>query len=81
MPFQPTAKVIYLDQNCWIDIAKVYYNESSEDERRLIQKIFNASKTGQAIFPLEILAVALFSALTMHFRDGTIVKTCVYEVI
>lgn len=54
MPSQPMPKVIYLDQKCWIDIAKIYYGESSNEERERIQKFFDASETGQAIFPLSL---------------------------
>jgi hypothetical protein len=54
MPSQPTPKVIYLDQKCWIDIAKIYYDESSYSERELVKKFFDASETGQVIFPLSI---------------------------
>ncbi len=54
MPSQPTPKVIHLYQKCWIDIAKIYYSESSDSERELVQKFLDASEKGQAIFPLSI---------------------------
>lgn len=48
------VRVVYLDQKCWIDIARKYYGESSEQEKKLIQKIFVASQECRAIFPLSI---------------------------
>jgi hypothetical protein len=48
------VKIVYLDQKCWIDIAKMHYGKSSPQERKLIQKIFVASEKCRAIFPLSI---------------------------
>jgi hypothetical protein len=47
-------KVIYLDQNCWIEIAKRYYGKSTRLEKKLVDNIFLASERRQAIFPLSI---------------------------
>lgn len=48
------VKIVYLDQKCWIDIAKMQYGKSSPKERKLVQRIFEASEKCQAIFPLSI---------------------------
>lgn len=49
-----TTKVIYLDQKDWIDIARIYYGKPSEQERKLVEKILEASEKPQVIFPLSI---------------------------
>jgi len=36
--------VIYLDQKCWIELAKMYYGEQSEQESELIEKILEGSE-------------------------------------
>lgn len=54
MALKSKVKVIYLDQKCWIDIAKEYYSEPSRQERELVQKIIEASRENRAIFPLSI---------------------------
>jgi len=51
---EKTSKVIYLDQKDWIDIARIYYGESSGQEMKLVEKVLEASEKGQAIFPLSI---------------------------
>lgn len=49
-----TGKVVYLDQKCWIDIARICYGEPSKQEKELVEKILEASEEGQLIFPLSI---------------------------
>ena len=54
--YKPNSfKVVYLDQKCWIEIAKIYYGKPSQQERQLIEKLFKASENSQVIFPLSIL--------------------------
>lgn len=48
------SKIIYLDQKCWINIAKLYYNNKSEIGKNLVKKILEVSETGEAIFPLSM---------------------------
>jgi hypothetical protein len=48
------TKIVYLDQKCWIDIAKLYYGRASEDGKKLVERIFETSEKGQTIFPLSI---------------------------
>lgn len=54
MASKSTTKVIYLDQKDWIDIARIYYGEPSEQERKLVEKILEASEKRQVVFPLSI---------------------------
>lgn len=49
-----THKVVYLDQKCWIEIAKMYYGETSKHERELVEKILEASEKCEVIFPLSM---------------------------
>jgi hypothetical protein len=53
MPSQK-IKVVYLDQKCWIDIAKLYFGEMSEQDSNLVKKLLEASEKGQMIFPLSL---------------------------
>jgi hypothetical protein len=46
--------VIYLDQKCWIELAKMYYGEQSEQESELVEKILEGSEKNEIIFPLSI---------------------------
>ena len=48
------TKIVYLDQKCWIDIAKLYYGQPTKEEKELVGKIFQSSEKGQLIFPLSI---------------------------
>jgi hypothetical protein len=52
MPAQ-SAQVIYLDTNGWIGLARGYYGRTSALQR-VAQNVVEASKSGQAIFPLSI---------------------------
>ncbi len=54
MVSKSNCKVIYLDENCWIEIAKRYYGKSTRLEKKLVDNILLASEEGQAIFPLSI---------------------------
>lgn len=54
MAIRPTTKIVYLDQKCWIDIAKMYYPQPSGEYREFLEKIFESSEKGQMIFPLSI---------------------------
>ena len=47
-------KVVYLDQKCWIDIARMYYHKQTERESELVGKILEASEKYEVIFPLSI---------------------------
>jgi len=49
-----TAKIVYLDQKCWIDIAKLYYGQPTKEEKALIERILQSSEKGQLIFPLSL---------------------------
>lgn len=49
-----TSKVVYFDQNKWIDIARMYYGNPPERERRLLNGIINASDAGTMVFPLSV---------------------------
>lgn len=47
-------KVVYLDQKCWIDLARLYYHKQTEEENKLVKKILEASEKYKVIFPLSI---------------------------
>lgn len=47
-------KVVYLDQKCWIDLARLYYHKQTEKESELVGKILDASEKNGVIFPLSI---------------------------
>ena len=52
MSSQEISKVLYLDQKCWINLAKVYFGKTSEQENTIIDKLLESSEKGQIIFPL-----------------------------
>jgi len=54
MSAKTTTKIVYLDQKCWIDIAKLYYGQPTNEQKELVEKIFQSSERGQLIFPLSI---------------------------
>lgn len=51
---QKEPLVIYLDQWCWIELAKIRYGNPSEENKRLLTKIENAVKENRAIFPITL---------------------------
>jgi len=46
--------IIYLDQKCWINLAKIYYGNPTYSRKKILDKIFNASDNGSVIFPISI---------------------------
>lgn len=52
--FELPYKVVYLDQKCWIELARIYYHKQSERESELVGKILEASEKYEVIFPLSI---------------------------
>lgn len=46
--------VIYLDQKCWIELAKIHFGVSSEQDRILLGAMQNAVAEQRAIFPLTL---------------------------
>jgi len=47
-------KVVYLDQKCWIELARKYYGKPSEQESKSVRKILEVSRENRVIFPLSI---------------------------
>lgn len=47
-------KIVYLDQKCWINLAKIYYGNPTNSGKKILDKIFYASDNGSAIFPISI---------------------------
>lgn len=47
-------KVVYLDQKCWIELAKIYYYKQTKQESKLIGKILEAFEKNEVIFPLSV---------------------------
>ena len=48
-------KIIYLDQNGWINLAKIYYGHPTISEKNLLTKILDASQKETAIFPISMV--------------------------
>ena len=49
------AKIVYLDQKCWISLAKIYYGAPINRDRELLDKIIESSDKGTAIFPISLI--------------------------
>lgn len=47
-------QVIYLDQKCWIELAKIYFGNPSEEDGLLLTKMQNAVAEQRVIFPLTL---------------------------
>lgn len=47
-------KIVYLDQKCWINLAKLYYTNKTKNESDLLKKILDASEKNRIIFPLSL---------------------------
>jgi hypothetical protein len=47
-------KVVYLDQKCWIELARLYYHKQNEQDSELVGKILEASEKHEVIFPLSM---------------------------
>lgn len=58
MTSEKTRKVVYLDQKCWINIAKLYYGKTSKQDRDMTARLLEASEKGQMIFPLSLSTLA-----------------------
>jgi hypothetical protein len=54
MATEITTKIVYFDQKCWIDTAKLYYGHPTGEEKELLGKILQSSEKGRLIFPLSI---------------------------
>ena len=54
MSSQKIAKIVYLDQKCWINLAKLYFGKKSEQENNFVKRLVEASEKGQMIFPLSM---------------------------
>lgn len=55
MKVSDSTKIVYLDQKGWIDLAKIYYGNPSNNEKRVLEKILQASDSGNAIFPISLV--------------------------
>jgi hypothetical protein len=55
MEILSSAKIVYLDQKGWIDLAKIYYGKSPGTEKRVLEQILQASDSGTTIFPISIV--------------------------
>lgn len=49
------AKIVYLDQKCWINLAKIYYGSPTEPEKESLEKILRVSDNGTTIFPISLI--------------------------
>ena len=47
-------QVIYLDQKCWIELARIKFGNASDEESALLRKIQQAVNENRAIFPLTL---------------------------
>lgn len=55
MDIGESSKVVYLDQNAWIELAKLYYGHPSYTDKKLLQTILQASNSGTAVFPISLI--------------------------
>ena len=55
MNVSETSKIVYLDLNAWIDLAKIFYGQSSSPEKELLDKVLEASENDEAIFPISLI--------------------------
>ena len=55
MNVSETSKIVYLDLNAWIDLAKIFYGQSSSPEKELLDKVLEASENDKAIFPISLI--------------------------
>lgn len=53
MKIEEKIKIVYLDQNAWIDLAKIKYSPNANQEP--LKAVFKASKEGTAIFPFSLI--------------------------
>lgn len=60
MKVSETSKIVYLDLNAWIDLAKIFYGQSSSPKKELLDKVLESSENDKAIFPISW--VQLFEA-------------------
>lgn len=52
------SKIVYLDQKCWINLAKIYYGNPTYSRKKILDKIMNASDNGSVIFPISMIHVS-----------------------
>jgi len=46
--------IIYLDQKCWIELARLFFGKQKEEDKVLLSKIEIAVKENKAIFPITL---------------------------
>jgi len=54
MSHKEPPKVVYLDQKCWIELAKIQFGSPSDQEKALLNNIKTAVSENRAIFPLTL---------------------------
>ena len=59
-----SEKIIYMDQKCWINLAKIYYGNPTKSERNLLNKIIDTSENGTAAFPISMVHLSETSSIS-----------------
>jgi len=65
MTQKETPQVIYLDQKCWLELARIKFGNPSQRDKELLEKIQCAVDENRAIFPLTLSNMEE----TMKIRD------------
>jgi hypothetical protein len=55
MDIPESSRIVYLDQNAWIELAKLYYGHPSDIDKKLLQTILESSNSGTAVFPISLI--------------------------
>ena len=65
-----SKKIIYFDQKGWINLAKIYYGNPTKPEKKLLNKIIDASENGSAIFPISMIHLSETNSISKpHWRQ------------
>lgn len=52
MGIPDSSKIVYLDQNAWIELSRVREGQKSSCDKKLLETIIQASNNGTALFPI-----------------------------
>jgi hypothetical protein len=55
MDIPESSKIVYLDQNAWIELSRFREGKKSSCDKRLFETILQASNSGTAFFPMSLI--------------------------
>lgn len=55
MDISKTCKIVYLDQNAWIELSRFHEGKKSSCDKELFESIIHASNNGTALFPISLI--------------------------